>query len=142
MNQLQSTHGPRGLHVLGFPCNQFGHQENGGNQEILSSLKHIRPGGGFQPNFTLLEKCDVNGQKEHPLFTFLKEQLPYPSDDPVSLMTDPKGIIWAPVRRSDISWNFEKFLIGPDGVPYKRYGKCYETIKIEEDIEKLLKTAC
>ncbi|KAL1765495.1 glutathione peroxidase 1 [Sigmodon hispidus] len=85
-----------GLMVLGFPCNQFGHQENAKNEEILNSLKYIRPGGGFEPNFTLFEKCEVNGEKAHPLFTLLRESLPAPSDDPTALMTDPKYIIWSP----------------------------------------------
>lgn len=138
MNGLQTEFGTRGLQVLGFPCNQFGHQENTSNQEILNSLRYVRPGAGFEPNFPLFEKCDVNGDKEHPFFTFLKTQLPFPSDDSVSLMGDPSCIIWSPVRRNDISWNFEKFLIGPDGVPYKRYGRRFETINIREDIEKLL----
>ncbi|KAI5946301.1 Glutathione peroxidase 2 [Manis javanica] len=50
--------GRRRLLVLGFPCNQFGHQENCQNEEILNSLKHVRPGGGFQPTFTLVQKCE------------------------------------------------------------------------------------
>ncbi|KAG9470456.1 glutathione peroxidase 1 [Eleutherodactylus coqui] len=141
MNGLQTEFGARGLQVLGFPCNQFGHQENTSNQEILNSLRYVRPGGGFEPIFPLFEKCDVNGEKELPLFTFLKAQLPFPSDDSVALMDNPKFIIWSPLRRSDISWNFEKFLIGPDGVPYKRFSRCFETVKIRDDIEKLLKDA-
>lgn len=141
MNQLQRTLGGSGLVVLGFPCNQFGHQENCRNEEILNSLKFVRPGNGFEPCFTLFEKCDVNGEKEDPIFTFLKEQLPFPSDDSLSLMNDPKSIIWSPVRRNDISWNFEKFLVGPDGKPYKRYGRRFETIKIQPDIEELLKSS-
>ncbi|KAG8534781.1 hypothetical protein GDO81_018551, partial [Engystomops pustulosus] len=116
-------------------------QENTSNSEILRSLRYVRPGGGFEPNFPLFEKCDVNGEREHPLFTFLKERLPYPSDDPVSLMGDPKSIIWSPVRRNDISWNFEKFLIDADGVPYRRYSRRYETLNIRQDIEALLQEA-
>ncbi|OCT83219.1 hypothetical protein XELAEV_18025756mg [Xenopus laevis] len=142
MSKLQSTYGSRGLQVLAFPCNQFGHQENSNNQEILNLLKYVRPGGGFEPNFPLFEKVDVNGEKEHPLFTFLKEQLPYPSDDSISLMQDPKSIIWSPVRRNDIAWNFEKFLITKNGVPYKRYGRRFETVNIQQDIEKLLHENC
>ncbi|MEJ1285804.1 ras homolog family member A [Cricetulus griseus] len=138
MNDLQKRLGPRGLVVLGFPCNQFGHQENAKNEEILNSLKYIRPGGGFEPNFTLFEKCEVNGEKAHPLFTFLRESLPAPSDDPTALMTDPKYIIWSPVCRNDIAWNFEKFLVGPDGVPVRRYSRRFRTIDIEPDIEALL----
>uniref|UniRef100_A0A8C5TB65 Glutathione peroxidase 1 n=1 Tax=Malurus cyaneus samueli TaxID=2593467 RepID=A0A8C5TB65_9PASS len=123
LNELQQRYGPRGLQVLGFPCNQFGHQENGTNDEILPMLEHVRPGNGYKPNFIMFEKCEVNGKNAHPVFTFLKEALPFPHDDPSSLMTNPQYIIWSPVCRNDIAWNFEKFLIGPDGVPFKRYSR-------------------
>jgi len=53
-------------------------------------------------------------------------------------MDNPSSIIWKPVKRSDISWNFEKFLVGPDGVPVKRYSKSFLTADIVEDIEELL----
>ncbi|XP_010292348.1 PREDICTED: glutathione peroxidase 1, partial [Phaethon lepturus] len=112
--------------------------ENATNEEILLSLEHVRPGNGYKPNFIMFEKCEVNGKNAHPLFTFLKEALPFPHDDPSSLMTNPQYIIWSPVCRNDISWNFEKFLIGPDGVPFKRYSRHFETIKIQDDIELLL----
>ncbi|MXQ83006.1 hypothetical protein E5288_WYG018841 [Bos mutus] len=138
MNDLQRRLGPRGLVVLGFPCNQFGHQENAKNEEILNCLKYVRPGGGFEPNFMLFEKCEVNGEKAHPLFAFLREVLPTPSDDATALMTDPKFITWSPVCRNDVSWNFEKFLVGPDGVPVRRYSRRFLTIDIEPDIETLL----
>ncbi|TKC37605.1 hypothetical protein EI555_015131, partial [Monodon monoceros] len=152
MNDLQRRLGPRGLVVLGFPCNQFGHQvrlaersgggraiaENAKNEEILNCLKYVRPGGGFEPNFMLFEKCEVNGEKAHPLFTFLREALPTPSDDATALMTDPKFITWSPVCRNDVAWNFEKFLVGPDGVPVRRYSRRFLTIDIEPDIEALL----
>lgn len=116
-------------------------QENCQNEEILNSLKYVRPGGGYQPIFSLTQKCDVNGQNEHPVFAYLKDKLPYPYDDPFSLMTDPKLIIWSPVRRSDVSWNFEKFLIGPEGEPFRRYSRTFQTINIEPDIKRLLKVA-
>ncbi|KAG5838325.1 hypothetical protein ANANG_G00222560 [Anguilla anguilla] len=138
MNELHTRYAEKGLVVLGAPCNQFGHQENCNNDEILKSLKFVRPGNGFEPNFQLLEKVDVNGKDAHPLFVFLKEKLPSPSDDSLSLMNDPKFIIWSPVCRNDISWNFEKFLIGPDGEPVKRYSRKFLTIDIENDIKKLL----
>lgn len=105
----------------------------------MNMLKYVRPGGGYQPNFTMFQKCDVNGAGTHPVFAYLKEKLPVPADDPTSLMKDPKYIIWSPVCRTDISWNFEKFLIGPDGEPFKRYSKSFETIQIEADIQRLLK---
>uniref|UniRef100_A0A3Q2YLF9 Glutathione peroxidase n=1 Tax=Hippocampus comes TaxID=109280 RepID=A0A3Q2YLF9_HIPCM len=142
MNELHERYASKGLVILGVPCNQFGHQqENNRNNEILPSLKHVRPGNGYEPKFQLLEKVDVNGKDAHPLFTFLRESLPFPIDDPTSLMTDPKYIIWSPVCRNDVSWNFEKFLIGSDGVPFKRYSRKFLTIDIEGDIKKLLSQA-
>uniref|UniRef100_A0A3Q2VHE3 Glutathione peroxidase n=1 Tax=Haplochromis burtoni TaxID=8153 RepID=A0A3Q2VHE3_HAPBU len=139
MNELHERYASKGLVILGVPCNQFGHQqENCKNEEILLSLKYVRPGNGFEPKFQLFEKMDVNGKDAHLLFAFLKDKLPTPSDDATSLMTDPKLIIWSPVCRNDVSWNFEKFLIGPDGVPFKRYSRRFLTIDIEGDIKKLL----
>ncbi|KAJ8265383.1 hypothetical protein COCON_G00144820 [Conger conger] len=138
MNELHTRYAAKGLVILGAPCNQFGHQENGNNDEILSSLKFVRPGNDFEPKFQLLEKVKVNGKEAHPLFVYLKEKLPFPSDNSLSLMTDPMCIIWSPVCRNDISWNFEKFLIGPDGEPFKRYSSRFPTIDIESDIKKLL----
>uniref|UniRef100_A0A8C4E6A3 glutathione peroxidase n=1 Tax=Dicentrarchus labrax TaxID=13489 RepID=A0A8C4E6A3_DICLA len=137
-SQLQSKY-PHRLVVLGFPCNQFGYQENCSNGEILRSLQHVRPGGNYQPNFTIFEKCDVNGTNTHPVFAYLKDKLPYPDDDPNSLMKDPKFLVWSPICRTDVSWNFEKFLIGPEGEPFKRYSKMFPTIDIEPDIQRLLR---
>ena len=113
-------------------------QENTTDDEILNSLKHVRPGKGFEPKFTVFKKLEVNGENAHPRLKFLRESLPTPSDDPTSLMTDPKLINWSPVCRNDISWNFEKFLIGKDGVPYKRYSRHFETKDIAKDIDELL----
>ncbi|KAK2119396.1 hypothetical protein P7K49_000782 [Saguinus oedipus] len=127
-----------GLVVLGFPSNQFGHQENAKNEEILNSLKYVRSGGGFEPNFMLFEKCEVNGVGSYPLFAFLREALPAPSDDATALMTGPKLITWSPVCRNDVAWNFEKFLVGPDSVPVCRYSRCFQTIDIEPEVEALL----
>lgn len=139
MNELHSRYTDKGLVILGVPCNQFGHQENCKNDEILTSLKYVRPGNGFEPKFHLLEKVDVNGKDAHPLFEYLKEKLPFPCDDPMALMADPKFIIWSPVKRNDVSWNFEKFLVSPEGEPYKRYSRRFFTSDIEADIKELLK---
>uniref|UniRef100_A0A667WZS9 Glutathione peroxidase 1 n=1 Tax=Myripristis murdjan TaxID=586833 RepID=A0A667WZS9_9TELE len=139
MNELYSRYSAQGLVILGVPCNQFGHQENCKNDEILKSLKYIRPGNGFEPKFQLLEKVDVNGKDAHPLFVYLKEKLPFPSDDAMALMSDPKFIVWSPVSRNDVSWNFEKFLVSPDGEPFKRYSRKFLTSDIEADIKELLK---
>jgi glutathione peroxidase len=68
----------------------------------------------------------------------LKKALPAPHDDSESLMASPHFLIWKPVKRTDIAWNFEKFLIGPDGIPIKRYSRNFLTKDIEEDIKQLL----
>jgi len=152
MNALQDKYGERGFSVLGFPCNQFGHQENSNNNEIRKVLKHVRPGDGFEPKFELSEKVKVNGKDEDPLFTWLKAALPAPHDDgelsgaragsnASEFLHDASSnhnILWQPVRRSDVAWNFEKFLIDGNGTPFRRYSRFYETEKISEDIEGLL----
>nr|XP_027227928.1 glutathione peroxidase 2-like [Penaeus vannamei]AAY41441.1 glutathione peroxidase [Penaeus vannamei] len=138
MNQLKEEFGDK-LEVLAFPCNQFGHQENTTEGELLSSLRHVRPGNNFEPKMVMFGKVDVNGSTADPVFKYLKERLPLPADDSVSFMSDPKCIIWTPVCRSDIAWNFEKFLIGKDGQPFKRFSKKYETILLKDEIANLLK---
>lgn len=116
-------------------------QENCKNDEILLSLEHVRPGNGFKPKFQLLQKVDINGKDAHPLFSFLREKLPSPSDDATSFIADPKFIIWSPVCRNDVAWNFEKFLIGRDGVPFRRYSRKFLTRDLEGDIKRLLSQA-
>merc|ERR1719219_223796 len=137
MNELCEKF-PGDLAVLSFPSNQFGHQENGGGEEIVNLLKHVRPGNGFEFKGDMFDKVEVNGENEHPLFTFLKKSLPAPSDDSESLMASPHFLIWKPVRRTDIAWNFEKFLIGRDGTPIKRYSRNFLTKDIEADIKNCL----
>lgn len=115
----------------------FVFQENGNGEEIYKSLKHVRPGKGFVPAFQLMEKCEVNGKNSHPVFRFLRHWLQFPSDDTTSFMNDPKLITWEPVTRTDIAWNFEKFLITSDGRPYKRYSNHFQTYNILQDIQFL-----
>eukprot|EP00091_Calanus_sinicus_P013848 TRINITY_DN30779_c0_g1_i1.p1 TRINITY_DN30779_c0_g1~~TRINITY_DN30779_c0_g1_i1.p1 ORF type:complete len:111 (+),score=42.89 TRINITY_DN30779_c0_g1_i1:58-390(+) len=106
--------------------------------EILNALQNVRPGHGFVPKAEIFNKVEVNGENEDPLFTFLKKSLPAPSDPQGASLGNPKFIIWSPVKRTDIAWNFEKFLIGPDGTPFKRYSRYFLTSDIEEDIKLLL----
>ncbi|KAL4129596.1 hypothetical protein KRP22_007507 [Phytophthora ramorum] len=135
------------LLVIGCPCNQFGHQENLNGDEIYQSLRHIRPGKGFEPAFQLTEKVEVNGANAHAIFNFLRITLPYPCDrslldemsTPSGVFSHPMRLIWMPVTRADVSWNFEKFLISPDGTPYKRYSPKLDFTAMIEDIKFLLK---
>ncbi|CAG0891966.1 unnamed protein product [Cyprideis torosa] len=137
MNALVERFGDR-LAVLAFPCNQFGHQENATNDEIPRMLRYVRPGNDFLPKMDIFQKTDVNGADAHPIFKFLRQRLPIPADDSMHLMADPQLVTWTPVTRNDISWNFEKFLIRPDGVPHKRYSNKFLFENLGPDIDALL----
>ncbi|XP_075258096.1 glutathione peroxidase 6-like [Convolutriloba macropyga] len=104
--------------VIGFPCNQFGLQEPGNNKtELLNLAKYVRPGSGYEPNFPWFGPLDVNGDGEHPLFTYLKDLCP-PYQ---KLIGDKSGLFWDPMQSGDITWNFEKFLIDQKGQPVARF---------------------
>jgi len=156
MNALAEKYGDK-VAILGFPCNQFGHQTNENNDEFLNTLEFVRPGGGFKPASTIdiMEKTNVNGADAAPIFKWLKSEMMIPSDDMVDTKGNgvanpdalvlPRGafggstvVLWTPVARSDIAWNFEKFLVGPDGAPVKRYSRYFDTNEIAADIDALL----
>uniref|UniRef100_A0A8C2E346 glutathione peroxidase n=1 Tax=Cyprinus carpio TaxID=7962 RepID=A0A8C2E346_CYPCA len=123
-----------GFTILGFPCNQFGMQEPGKNIEILSGLKYVRPGNGFVPNFQLFEKVEVNGVNEHALFTFLKVEKPISIKNSFGNPTN--RLFWEPLKINDIKWNFEKFLVGPDGRPVMRWFPRVNVSEVRADILK------
>ena len=80
MNTLAEKYG-EDLIILGFPCNQFGHQCYEKDFELLNTLKYVRPGDGYAPKFQLMTKSVVNGDEQEALWTFLKDSIPYPCDD-------------------------------------------------------------
>jgi len=156
MNALAEKYGDK-VDIYGFFCNQFGHQTNENNDEFLNTLEFVRPGGGFKPAPTIdiMEKTNVNGADAAPIFKWLKSEMMIPSDDMVDTKGNgvanpdalvlPRGafggstvVLWTPVARSDIAWNFEKFLVGPDGAPVKRYSRYFDTNEIAADIDALL----
>jgi glutathione peroxidase len=92
LEELQKTYGGRGFTVVGFPCNQFGGQEPGSAEEIETFCTT-----SYGVTFPLMEKIDVNGDQRHPIYAALTQ------------VADSEG------HSGDIRWNFEKFLIGPDG---------------------------
>ncbi|ROS21175.1 glutathione peroxidase [Raoultella terrigena] len=110
LEALNKKYAAQGLVVLGFPCNQFGKQEPGGADEIVQTC-HINYG----VSFPMFEKVEVNGAAAHPLFRYLKAELP--------------GVLggW-------IKWNFTKFLIGRDGKPLKRFAPFTTPEKMEATI--------
>jgi len=131
MNALQQKFD--NLVVLGFPCNQFGLQEPGANgTEILNGIRYVRPGNNFLPNFQLFAKIDVNGEKEHPLYTYLKSQCPETTDT----FREPTKLHYRPLKNSDVRWNWEKFLVNGMGKPVKRYDPSVTPSEIELDIQE------
>lgn len=133
MNVLQES--LTNFEILGFPCNQFGKQEPAGNsQELFNGVKFVRPGNGFEPNFTMLKKIEVNGENEHPLYTYLKAYCP-PTRESFS---DASKLYYQPQRISDVRWNWEKFLITKSGKPFMRYDPSTKPDEIRNDIMYLL----
>jgi glutathione peroxidase len=110
----RELHG-RGLEVLGFPCNQFGSQEPGSEEEIGAFCEK-----NYGVSFPMFAKVDVNGDAAHPLFKHLKAEAP--------------GVLGLEA----IKWNFTKFLIGRDGKVVKRYAPQTKPEEIAGDIEKVL----
>tara|TARA_R110002167_G_scaffold73942_25_gene207328 strand:- start:10591 stop:11079 length:489 start_codon:yes stop_codon:yes gene_type:complete len=115
LQSLYSDLKDKGLVVLGFPCDQFGHQEPGNDSEIeqFCSLK-------FNVDFPLFKKIDVNGAQANPLFTFLKDEAP--------------GLLGS----KGIKWNFTKFLVSKSGKVVKRYASTTKPEDIRSDIEAQL----
>ena len=98
LEELHEQYAPRGFAVLGFPCNQFGQQEPGTPEEIETFCST-----NYGVTFPLFEKIDVNGEERHPLYEELTQT------------TDADG------KAGDIQWNFEKFLVSPEGEIVARF---------------------
>lgn len=114
LEALQQQYGPRGLQVLGLPCNQFGAQASGSNAEIAQFCEL-----NYQTSFPSLAKVEVNGPHTDPLFAWLKAQAP--------------GILGG-----RILWNFTKFLVGRDGRTVQRFAPMTKPAKLAAAIEKAL----
>ena len=115
LESLWKTYASRGLMVLGFPCNEFGHQDPGSNQEI-ASFCHLNYG----VSFPMMSKVEVNGENASPLWTWLTHAAP--------------GVLGTEA----IKWNFTKFLIGKSGEVLKRYASVTSPEALVDDIEKAL----
>jgi len=115
LEKLHETYAARGLVVLGFPCNQFGHQDPGSNDEIATFCQR-----NYGVSFAMMAKVDVNGAGAHPLYQWLTAEAP--------------GILGSKA----IKWNFTKFLVGRDGRVLKRYAPQDAPEKLTQDIEQAL----
>ena len=116
LQALHEEHRDKGFAVLGFPCNQFGHQEPGNEEEIRRFCSTT-----YNVTFPLFAKIEVNGAGAHPLYRHLK--------------SEKKGLLGSEA----IKWNFTKFLVGPDGAVLKRYAPTDTPDSIGADLESLLK---
>lgn len=115
LEKLHKTYGARGLVVLGFPCNQFGSQDPGSNDEIASFCQL-----NYGVSFPMMAKIDVNGSGADPLYQWLTAEAP--------------GLLGSKA----IKWNFTKFLVGKDGRVIKRYAPQDAPEKLASDIEAAL----
>ena len=116
LQELYERYADRGFVILGFPCDQFGHQEPGTEDEIDEFCQV-----NYGVTFPMFAKVDVNGAEAHPLYRWLREQ---------------KG----GVLGNKIKWNFTKFLVDPDGNVVDRYASVTKPEKLADDIEKVLPT--
>jgi glutathione peroxidase len=115
LQSLHETYGPRGLVILGFPCNQFGSQDPGSHEQIQAFCQL-----NYGVTFTMMEKVCVNGDQADPLFQWLKAEAP--------------GLLGSQA----IKWNFTKFLVGRDGRVIRRYAPQDAPAKLAQDIEAAL----
>jgi glutathione peroxidase len=115
LEKLHQDYADQGLVVLGFPCNQFGSQDPGSNEEIGAFCQK-----NYGVSFPMMAKTEVNGAQAHPLYQWLKTQAP--------------GMLGS----EGIKWNFTKFLVGKDGVSVKRYGSVDTPASVSKDIAAAL----
>ncbi|MGE8205786.1 glutathione peroxidase [Heyndrickxia sp. NPDC080065] len=115
LQDLYQKYHEKGLEILGFPCNQFNHQDPGENQEIeeFCSLN-------YGVSFPMFQKINVNGKDAHPLFQYLTKEVP--------------GILGS----KKIKWNFTKFLVNREGRVVSRYSPAIKPLTLAEEIEALL----
>ncbi|HHQ4448357.1 TPA: glutathione peroxidase [Aeromonas hydrophila] len=115
LEALYQELGPEGLMILGFPCDQFGHQEPGDAEEIARFCSLDYP-----VSFPIMAKCEVNGEQAHPFYQWLKKEQP--------------GLLGL----ENVKWNFTKFLIDRDGRVVARFAPTSKPESLRDDILALL----
>ena len=136
IEKLYEKYHDKGFEVLDFPCDQFGHQAPGTDDEI-----HEFCTAKYNTTFDQFSKIDVNGENESKVFTILKQQ--QPTEEVKGLknkmaMKAIEKISTTCVKKEDITWNFTKFLVDKDGNAIKRYDPTFNPIDIEKDLVELL----
>ena len=117
LQDLYEKYSKDGFEVLAFPCNQFGSQEKGSEQDIKEFCTN-----NYAVTFPIFSKVEINGKKAEPLFKFLKQQI--------------KGFMGT----ESVKWNFSKFLVNKNGQVVKRYGSLDFPENLESEIKALLGT--
>ena len=136
LENLYKKYHDNGLEIIDIPCNQFGNQAPGTDDEIheFCALK-------YNTSFDQFTKADVNGENELPLYTYLKEQKKEDKIDGIKNKMAMKAIekISKTLKKDgDIKWNFTKFLIDNDGKVIERYSPTFKPVDMEEDIKKII----
>lgn len=136
IEKLYEEYNAKGFEVLDFPCNQFGHQAPGSNDEI-----HEFCTAKYKTKFDQFAKIEVNGDNESPVYKILKEQ--QPKEEVVGIKNKMAMKAIAKISTTckndgDIAWNFTKFLVDKNGNAVKRYDPTFDPKNIEEDIKSLL----
>ena len=132
LEKLYKKYHDKGLEIIDIPCNQFGSQAPGSDDEIheFCSLK-------YNTSFDQFTKSDVNGENELPLYTYLKEQIKEDEIEGIKNKLAMKGvekISKTAKKDGDIKWNFTKFLIDKKGNVVGRYSPTYKPEDMEENI--------
>ena len=136
LEKLYKEYHDKGLEIIDIPCNQFGNQAPGTDDEIheFCALK-------YNTSFDQFTKADVNGENELPLYTYLKEQIKEDKIDGIKNKMAMKAVekISKTIKKDeDIKWNFTKFLVDRDGKVVGRYSPTFKPEDMESDIRKLI----
>lgn len=136
LENLYKKYHEKGLEILDFPCDQFGHQAPGSDDEI-----HAFCTSKYDTSFDQFSKVLVNGKDEIELYTFLKENSPKEEIKGIKnkmAMKTVEKISTTYKKENDIKWNFTKFLVNKEGKIVKRYDPTFKPEDMEEDIKKLI----
>lgn len=136
LEKLYKEYHDKGLEILDFPCNQFGNQAPGSDDEIHEFCKFK-----YNTSFDQFSKIDVNGENEAPLYTYLKKEITEDVIDGVKNKISMKAIekISSTAKNpEDIKWNFTKFLVDRNGNVVQRYSPTFKPENMEEKIKELI----
>ena len=136
LENLYKEYHEKGLEIIDIPCNQFGNQAPGTDDEIhdFCALK-------YNTSFDQFTKADVNGKNELPLYTYLKEQIKEDKIEGIKnkmAMKAVEKISKTTKKNGDIKWNFTKFLVDKEGKVIERYSPTFKPEDMEEDIKKII----